>query len=123
MDIRITGDESVADVKKQFASLLPMLKLEFFHHEHEEGQGSPLTDRIDDSKSLNEIRSRHNEGLVQFTKNMKISDLEKMFHDRFGLNVQVFRRSGNIWLEIITTDQRTLEEENEWAIEMSQPAQ
>lgn len=121
MDIIITGEETIGDVKEQFAKLLPMLKLEFFHHEHKQGEGSPMSDKIDDDARLDEIRTQKKEGSVEFTRQMKISELEAMFRDKFGLNVQVFRKSGSIWLEIITTDQRTLEEENEWAIEMSHP--
>jgi hypothetical protein len=123
MDIIITGEETIGDVKEQFAKLLPMLKLEFFHHEHKQGEGSPMSDKIDDDARLDEIRTQKKEGSVEFTREMKISELEAMFRDKFGLNVQVFRKSGSIWLEIITTDQRTLEEENEWAIEMSHSAE
>ena len=45
-------------------------------------------------------------------EDMKVSDFEKMFHDKFGLNVQVFRKSGNLWMQTTSTDHWTLAEQN-----------
>lgn len=121
MRISIQGKETVGEVKEQFQQRYPMLKLEFFHHEHKRGEGSPLSDKIADSVKLSEVGTLQSEGSLDFTSDIVIGDLEALFHENFGLNVQVFRKSGNVWLEIISTDNRTLREENEWALEMSRP--
>lgn len=123
MEILIEGMETVGEVKEQFQKVYPMLKLEFFHHEHKKGEGSPMSDKINDDVVLDDVRASHAEGKLDFNPGTVISVLESKFHDSFGLNVQVFRKSGNIWLEIISTDNRTLKEENDWAEEMSHPAE
>ena len=43
---------------------------------------------------------------------MTVSDLEQKFAELFGLSVQVFRKSANVWLETTVTDGWTLEEQN-----------
>jgi hypothetical protein len=43
---------------------------------------------------------------------MSVADLEKAFMNKFGLLTQVFRRSGNIWLETSITDGWSLRQQN-----------
>ena len=50
---------------------------------------------------------------------MKVNELEKIFKDRFNLAVQVFRKSGNLWLETTMTDNWTLQQQNNHGGEIS----
>jgi hypothetical protein len=50
---------------------------------------------------------------------MKVKDLEKIFKDQFSLAMQVFRKSGNLWLETTMTDNWTLQQQNEHGREIS----
>jgi hypothetical protein len=43
---------------------------------------------------------------------MTVTELEKEFNGLYKLHTQVFRRSGNIWLETTITDGWTLKEQN-----------
>jgi hypothetical protein len=43
---------------------------------------------------------------------MRVSELEQLLGNRYGLGVQVFRKAGNSWVETILTDSWTLEEQN-----------
>ncbi|MBK6949217.1 MAG: hypothetical protein IPH16_15200 [Haliscomenobacter sp.] len=43
---------------------------------------------------------------------MTVREFEQAFYDTYGLNVQVFRRSGNIWIQTTATDSWTLAEQN-----------
>ena len=52
---------------------------------------------------------------------MKVSELEKAFSDIFGLNVQVFRKSNNMWLQTTITDKWSLEKQNQNGKEMNVP--
>ena len=44
---------------------------------------------------------------------MRTWELEERFEKDFGLHVQVFRKSGNIWLETSVSDDLTLAQQNE----------
>ncbi|HSB94027.1 MAG TPA: hypothetical protein VLC28_12970, partial [Flavitalea sp.] len=50
---------------------------------------------------------------------MTVAELEGLFTDKFNLPVQVFRRSGNIWLETTMTDGWTLKQQNEHGKEIT----
>ncbi|HHM21707.1 MAG TPA: hypothetical protein ENJ20_06755 [Bacteroidetes bacterium] len=100
------------ELKKEFREKFPYLKLEFYKGRHEDGKPSPATNQLDDSKKIGEVRTIHKEGELQVRGNMKVSTFENRFREQYGLNVQVFRRSGNIWLQTTTTDHWTLARQN-----------
>jgi hypothetical protein len=51
---------------------------------------------------------------------MKVSELENLFKRKYKLNIQVFRKSGNAWLETTVTDAWTLDKQNQEGIELSE---
>jgi hypothetical protein len=59
------------------------------------------------------------DGIIEIDGKMKVKELEKTFADQFKLNVQVFRRSGNFWLQTSMTDDWTLQNQNEHGMEIS----
>ena len=52
---------------------------------------------------------------------MTVGELEKLFRERFGANIQVSRKSGTLWLETTMTDNWTLKQQNEHGRELSSP--
>jgi tyrosyl-tRNA synthetase len=54
---------------------------------------------------------------IKIDELMKVAELEGVFAKNFGLSVQVFRKSGNLWLQTTTTDNWTLAEQNQIAAE------
>ncbi|MEI9910895.1 MAG: hypothetical protein WDO71_15215 [Bacteroidota bacterium] len=53
---------------------------------------------------------------------MTVGQLEDIFQKQFGLQVQVSRRSGTLWLETTMTDNWTLKQQNDHGRELSEPA-
>lgn len=109
----ITDTKTLREVKMEFQDKFPFLKLEFYKSRHAEGQGSLEKDHLDESVTIGHARQEHNEGELGIHGNVKVSTLEQSFQDMYGLNVQVFRRSGEIWLQTTSTDEWTLAEQNE----------
>ncbi len=117
MEIKINDTDTIEAIKARFTDHFPYLKLEFYAKEHESGEGSTNDSIIPSTAHLSEIRSVHNSGELSIHGNQKVSTLEQAFHDHYGLNVQVFRRSGDIWLQTTATDDWTLSEQNQTAEE------
>ena len=115
MEIHIKGDKTLKEVKEEFNNLFSHLKIEFFDHSHVAGEGSPISEEYSEGSTLNTARESREEGELTFDEKTKVFELEGMFKSQFGLNVQVFRKSGNIWLQTTSTDDWTLEEEEETA--------
>ena len=56
---------------------------------------------------------------IEVVEEMKVKDLERIFKDQFSLAMQVFRKSGNLWLETTMTDNWTLQQQNDHGREIS----
>ncbi len=104
----IKDSKSLKELKTEFNAHFPHLKIEFFSVDHGEEEASPRTAIFDDKLLLKDIRTVHNEGELSIDGHLKTSTFEQNFHDTFGINAQVYRKSGRIWLQTVTTDDWTL---------------
>lgn len=112
MKIAINDNRKIFAIQEEFGQIFPYLKLEFFAKPHLVGGPSPKTCIKHNTKTLEECRTVHNNGEINITPEMTVSDLEQRFADIYGLSVQVFRKSGKVWLETTVTDSWTLHEQN-----------
>ena len=113
----ISDNKTIKEVKEEFSAKFSLLKLEFYSKEHEEGEGSVLRDTLEESLVLKEVRSNHTEGDLSIDGHLKVSTLETNFKETYGINVQVFRKSGEVYLQTTTTDGWTLAEQQREAEE------
>ncbi|MBA2614099.1 MAG: hypothetical protein H0U95_19205 [Bacteroidetes bacterium] len=112
MKITINDNRKIFAIQEEFGKAFPYLKLEFFSKPHSAGSGSSKKLVKHSSKTLGECRTIHNKGSITITAGMTVSDLEQHFGDVYGLGVQIFRKSGKVWLETTITDGWTLEHQN-----------
>ncbi len=118
MQIRITPTRLISEVQEEFNALFPFLKLEFFKNKGHQPQ--PATNQIiPHNRRIGDYQAAVTDGMIEINGNMKVRELEKIFKDKFRLNVQVFRRSGNLWLQTTITDEWTLQNQNEHGMEIS----
>lgn len=108
----IKDERTVTELQEEFNQLFPYLNLEIFSKSHRVGEGSAKKFILSNSKTLGECRTRHNSGTMKITRTMTVAELEQKFATVYGLSVQVFRKSGKIWLETTVTDSWTLEKQN-----------
>ena len=119
-EIRITDNKTIQAIQEEFSDHFPFLKLEFYASAHTVGEGSANDDRIDPKLTIGAIRTKLNPGELSIHGNQKVSTLEEAFQEFFGLSVQVFRKSKELWLQTTSTDEWTLSEQNESGKAMSQ---
>jgi len=112
MKLIINDQQSIEQIRNSFNKEFPFLKLEFFSKRHESGQASSLQFLIRKDVTLRECRTVNHSGEIIISPDMKVSELEQLLWTDFGLGVQVFRKSGKVWLETILTDTWTLAEQN-----------
>ena len=113
MNIEINSQKTIAELQRIFNEEFPYLKIEFFTQPHLKGKATSNQYLVNRQKSLGEFASVQRTGSIAIAGDMKVSALEKIFNDHYGLYVQVYRRSGNIWLETTATDDWTLDTQNE----------
>jgi hypothetical protein len=120
MLLQISGERLLRDVQKDFNRAYPFLKIEFFKNDDVRKAHYPVQKQLSPSLKITDARYKNVfDGEVEVMDNMSVSDLENKFMDLFGLSIQVFRRSGNLWLETSMTDNWSLKQQNENGEEIS----
>jgi len=119
MHLHISPDKLISDIQKEFSSSFPFLKLEFFQsRKHKLPHTYPIK-VLPITQKIGEIQRGIKAAELSVDSAMKVKDLENNFQDVFSLTVQVFRKSGNLWLETTMTDDWTLQQQNNHGKELS----
>lgn len=119
MKITIDKAKTILDIQKEFTNLFAFLKIEFFTRPHGKGMGSEKRFMKEGHSLLTNSGGHGKEGVVEIDGEMTVTELERLFEENFNLYVQVFRRSGKLWLETTATDNWTLNYQNEQGRELS----
>ncbi len=113
MKIHIDDNRAISDIQSEFSDAFAYLKIEFFKKPHEVGETSAKSDMLPPDTTLAKWRTIHNEGDLSITAETTVEEVENGFQEKFGVSAQVFRKSGDVWLETSATDGWTLKEQNE----------
>ena len=119
MKLTIEGTKSLQEVQQDFNAAYPFLKLEFFKPLFGKNNQPSAQNILTHSMSVKDARKIQHDGYVEIQDLMQVAELERVFKELYGLNVQVFRKSGNIWLETTMTDSWTLKQQNDHGREIS----
>jgi len=112
-ELVINNQQTITGVQKQFNNHFPFLKIEFFRQAPVSGIGNAKNKMIIYDMKLSDLQNVNKGGSINLSGKMTVTDLEKYFEKEFGLFIQVFRKSGKIWLETTATDNWTLDQQNE----------
>jgi hypothetical protein len=112
LKILISDSRKISAIQEEFNNRYPFLKLEFFSGKHAAGEPTARKLMKPVGKTIGECRRTHKRGHIQIDSEMTVAELERQFRELYGLNVQLFRKSGKLWLETSVTDGWTLEAQN-----------
>lgn len=119
MQLKINSDRYIWEIQKDFNQAFPYLKLEFFSRAHNSRQSANGKKIISPQHRLGEAARIDRDNTLEFSEGMSVSDLENELKNKYGLSAQVFRRSGNIWLETTMTDSWSLKQQNDHGHEIT----
>jgi hypothetical protein len=109
----INSQQTLYEIQELFSKMFPFLKIEFFRKgvsEKLRKEKLPLNDiKVQDVPNVKKF------GRMSFESNMTVAQVESVFRSECGLNIQIFRKSGPIWLETTATSNWTLEQQNQEA--------
>ena len=114
----IINNKTIGQIQQEFNVAFPYLRIQFFKEQHHENEGSGPELMIKNTTQL--ISVNPTDQTLEISGNMKVSELENLFKHKYKLNIQVFRKSGNAWLETTVTDGWTLDKQNQEGIELSE---
>ena len=119
MNLHIAPNSLISDIQKEFNKAFPFLKIEFFNNKSFSRTELSAQQIIAANRRIVDTQLAIKDGDIQINEEMKVIELEKLFKDKFKLAVQVFRKSGNLWLETTMTDNWTLAQQNNHGREIS----
>jgi len=119
MRLHIAPYRLISDIQKDFNEAFPFLKIEFFKTKSFSRSEFLAHQIIPSQRKIGDGQLAITDGDIEIAGEMKVKELEKIFRDQFRLASQVFRKSGNIWLETTMTDDWTLKQQNDHGREIS----
>ena len=120
MYLEINGERLISDIQQDFGAVYPYLKIEFFRNGKIRRDRYPVNKLIPATQPVKTAwHYKQEKGQLTLSDGMTVTEFENALMDQFGLSAQVFRRSGNIWLETTITDYWTLKQQNEHGREIT----
>ena len=114
MRLEINGERLIKEVQEDFTCAYPFLKIEFFRNGAVRRHRYSEKEKIDQQQKLKYSWFwKKDNGYVDIEDSTSVLELENALIDEFGLSAQVYRKSGNVWLETIMTDNWTLKQQND----------
>jgi hypothetical protein len=121
MILKIEPDKTIALIQQEFNTAFPFLKIEFFKNGKTLQRMYTTKELVNNEATLAAARLTSVQGEILVVDTMTVKELEQDFFNSFGLTVQVFRKSGRLWLETTMTDNWTLKQQNQHGKEISAP--
>ncbi len=121
MILKIESDKTIALIQQEFNTAFPFLKIEFFKNGKTLQRMYTTKQLVNNEATLAAARLTSVQGEILVADTMTVKELEQNFFNSFGLTVQVFRKSGRLWLETTMTDNWTLKQQNQHGKEISAP--
>lgn len=119
MLLHIAPNRLISDIQQEFNQAFPFLKLEFFNKRSITSGDFSVKQLLPQNRKIGDNQLAITDGDISIDSAMKVRELENIFKDQFSLAVQVFRKSGNLWLETTMTDNWTLQQQNNHGCEIS----
>ena len=113
MLLRIHDNLLIEDIQEHFSECFPHLKIEVYSTPHHWEKGSLQKDLISPKSLIGDIRKTHSGGIMEIKSSDKVGDIEEKLKKMFDLNVQIFRKENDCWIQTTSTDVFTLEREAE----------
>jgi hypothetical protein len=112
MELSLAPNMTIAYLNEAFRFFYPNLKLVFFQKTFSDSQKLAENVRIiDESFYLKDLSLKKVRGIIQIDDDESTGNFEADLEENFGLHVEVFRRSGDLWLLTTLSDAHSLAEQ------------
>lgn len=111
MKLQIQDDMTVAALQAEFNAMFPFLKLEI-----RAGLARGNTNKY---LLLKQCRRQHNDGEFDVQPQESLQDFLDRLNQEFGLNAEVYRKSGNMWIATSLSSAWTLDRQNNEGFEIN----
>ncbi len=117
MNINISREVLLSEIKKEFTNTYPYLKMDFKIPENKIPKHSGNKGSVREL-SVGDILNNNPEGTITIEDDNSIKSIAQIFLDHFGIETMFYRKSGNLWLEIKLTNEWSLKQQNQNGMEV-----
>ncbi len=107
----------ISQIQEEFNKLYPYLKV-VFRQQGNSANALPVTGLHSEEQIRDGVRSLLEKD-IHLMDGMKVSELEDSLEQLFGQRAQVFRRSGNFWMDTQLSRGWTLKQQNDHGQDIS----
>jgi hypothetical protein len=118
MELTIQKNSLVEDVNKAFTDHYPFLKIELYKMPVAGKHATTKREMLPSNLPLVLFANTNNKKIIDINSYITVAELENQFAS-IGLMAEVFRKSGNVWIETILTNKWTLHQQNTEGEEIS----
>lgn len=108
--LQINSEQTITEVQRIFNRMFPFLKIEFYRTHKSSAKRKEKLNSLD--VKVGEIPNAKNFRKISFNSEMTVTQLKKSLQNEYGIVIQIFRKSGSIWLETNATNNWTLDRQN-----------
>lgn len=112
MELIINRDTVIKSVQDEFNSLYPYLKIEFLSSP-KKYNGHIKLEKLPPTFTFRSLTLEGNDVAININRHRTVADIEKDFQEVTGLSIQLYRKSGKVWIETSLTDDWTLGRQND----------
>ena len=113
MIFEIYSSLKLSQIAADFSRHYPYLKIEFYKKSHHWHEFTPIHTMVDHSLSVSDITSHTGNIEIEIHFWNKVGTIEQVFKNKAGINIQIFRKFKDSWIQTVGTDDLTLEEQND----------
>lgn len=110
--MNITNTMTIRNLQDSFSKQFPGLKIELYSEKHGAYQSSSPEFQFQSATTLQEVNSEIEASEFKIDPTWTVEQFEELFAEKYSFNIQVFRKSNNVWLQTSNTDAWTLEVQN-----------
>jgi hypothetical protein len=118
MKITINKESLVESIQDQFNGRYPFLKIEFLKRISNKRSFSKMVE-AEAAYAVVNLPGFLRGGVINIDPKQTIACVERNFEEQIGVLAFIFRKSGNVWIETIFTDNWTLEQQNKEGEQLS----
>jgi hypothetical protein len=111
MKLFIEKESLAGDVKKIFTTCYPFLKIEFYKKPPSHAAVIQKKEIMPFNLPLIQFTNGNGKTVIDIGRSITVEQLEDQFAS-LGLLSEVFRKSGNVWIETSLTNNWTLQQQN-----------
>lgn len=122
MIINITYETAIEDIQRKLNEVFSFLKIEFCKHQEFPGEMISEDKWYGKNAKLLEITDQSQPAWIALYPWYTVKYLTEIFKTKLGLHAQIFRRESDQWIQIVSDDSLTLQEQNEIGRDLSSRA-